>query len=47
MRKQAGEFYDKDTIDYYNYWHNWQGGILQQSVMVSKKQSARIAGFWQ
>lgn len=23
MRKQAGEFYDKDTIDYYNYWHNF------------------------
>lgn len=23
MRKRAGEFYDKDTIDYYNYWHNF------------------------
>lgn len=23
MRNQAGEFYEKDTIDYYNYWHDF------------------------
>lgn len=23
MRNQAGEFYEKDTIDYYNYWHEF------------------------
>lgn len=23
MRNQASEFYEKDTIDYYNYWHDF------------------------
>lgn len=23
MRNQAGEFYEKDTIDYYNHWHDF------------------------
>ncbi|MPM06969.1 hypothetical protein SDC9_53273 [bioreactor metagenome] len=23
MRKQAGEYYDKGTVDYYNYWHDF------------------------
>lgn len=23
MRKQAGEYYDKGSVDYYNYWHDF------------------------
>ena len=23
MRSQASEYYDKDTVDYFNYWHDF------------------------